>query len=153
MSDSVDFISSVHRIRPIDFERGQRAALICAGSGLMLSLMDACPDLRWCIDVDLLDAAGLARMPAWATCVSNVTDLVVVAGWYCSTNPVPLATAARSLRRGTLACSVQCRGVGGDPFVPLRTSETLEELVEEVNRRLRNQKNGPLPHDVCGSGP
>jgi hypothetical protein len=77
-SDSVDFISRVHRIEPIDFDRGQRAALVCAGSGLMLAIMDACPDLRWCIDVDLLDSAAMQRMPGWVTCVGNVTGLVVI---------------------------------------------------------------------------
>lgn len=135
-SDSVDFISCVHRIEPFDYERGQRAMLVCAGTGLMLSLMDACPDLRWCIDVDLLDKEAIERMPAWVTCIGNVTKLMVIAGWYCSTNPIPLANAARSLRRSALLCYVQCRGVGGDPFADLRTAETLDGLVDQVNKRL-----------------
>jgi hypothetical protein len=141
VSDSVEFISRVHRIEPIDFERGQRAALISAGSGLMLSIMDACPDLRWCIDVDLLDAEAMKRMPDWATCIGNVTDLVVIAGWYCSTNPIPLSLAARSLRRGALLCYVQCRGVGGDPFATLRTAETLDGLLDQINARMQTKKN------------
>jgi hypothetical protein len=143
VTDSVEFISRVHRIEPIDFERGQRAALICAGSGLMLSIMDACPDLRWCIDVDLLDSAAMQRMPGWVTCIGNVTEVVVIAGWYCSTNPIPLATAARSLNGRRLLCYVQCRGVGGDPFETLRTAQTLDVLIDQVNARFEPKK---IPH-------
>jgi hypothetical protein len=102
----------------------------------MLSLMDVCPGIRWCIDVDLLDRAALERMPGWATCVGNVTELVVVAGWYCSTNPVPLAEAARSLRNGVMLCYVRCYGIDRDYFSELRTAETLEDLIIQVNNRL-----------------
>jgi hypothetical protein len=152
--DSVEFISRVHKMEPpIDFERGYRSVLLCAGSGLMLSIMDACPGIRWCMDVDLLDRAALARMPDWATCLGNVTEVMVIAGWYCSTNPVPLASAARSLRKRDLLCYVQCRGVGGDPFEVLRTAQTLDALIDQVNDRLPDQKKpAPIGDDGRGLG-
>jgi hypothetical protein len=131
--DSVGFISRCYQIEPVDFDRGERAALICAGSGLMLAIMDQCPRLRWCIDVDALDRSALERMPAWVTCIGNVTELVVIAGWYCSTNPKPLASAARALAPLRMRCYVQCHGVGGDPFIDLRTAATLSELIDQVN--------------------
>lgn len=143
--DAVEFISRVHRIEPFSYDRGERAILICAGTGLMLSIMDQCPSLRWCLDVDLLDRAALERLPAWATCVGNVTDLVVIAGWYCSTNPVPLASAARSIRRGAMLCYVQCRGPGGDPFAELRTAQTLDELLRQLAEKFDAGTRIPTP--------
>jgi hypothetical protein len=144
-TESVEYISHVHRIEPpIDFERGERSVLLCAGSGMMLAIMDACPSLRWCMDVDLLDKSALERLPGWATCLGNVTELMVLAGWYCSTNPVPLASAARGLRKNDLLCYVQCRGVGGDPFETLRTAQTLGELITQINARFEDKKRGRI---------
>ena len=134
--DAVDYIGRVHGgIELIEFpDRAERSVLICAGTGLMLSLMDACPRLRWCIDVDLLSASQREGLSPWLTCLNNVTDLIVVAGWYCSTNPEPLARAVRPLNRGRALVYVQCRGVGDDPFRELRTAHSLSELVAQVDR-------------------
>lgn len=132
--DSADYIGRVHGgIELIEFpDRPMRSLLVCAGTGLMLSLMDQLPRLRWCVDADGFNERQRAALPAWLRCMGNVTDLIVVAGWYCSTNPEPLARAVRSLNGERVAVYVQCRGVGDDPFVDLRTAHSLEELVAQV---------------------
>ena len=134
--DAVDYIGRVHGgIELIEFpDRPLRTVLITAGTGLMLSLMDACPSLRWCIDVDGLSPFSREKLSPWLTCIGKVTDLVVIAGWYCSTNPEPLARATKNLDRARACIYVQCRGVGDDPFEGLRTADSLSELVAQVER-------------------
>lgn len=134
-SESVEeYIGRVHGgIELIEYpDRAERSLLVCAGTGLMLSLMDQLPRLRWCVDADGFDARQREALPAWLRCMGNVTDLIVVAGWYCSTNPEPLARAVRSLDRGRAFVYVQCRGVGDDPFLGTRTAHSLEQLVAQV---------------------
>lgn len=133
--DAVDYIGRVHGgIELIEYpgRRSERSVLVCAGTGLMLALMDECPQLRWCIDVDGLTPAQLEGLPAWLRCIHNVTDLIVIAGWYSSTNPIPLARAARGADWDRLLCYVQCHGPGRDPFVDARTAHSLGELSEQV---------------------
>jgi hypothetical protein len=134
--DVVDYIGRVHGgIELIEYPgRPERGVLVAAGTGLMLSLMDQIPRLRWCIDADGMTAAQREALTPWLACVNNVTDLIVVAGWYCSTNPEPLARAVRLLDGERAMIYVQCRGVGDDPFEELRTAHSLEELVAQANR-------------------
>lgn len=133
--DAVDYIGRVHGgIELIEFPRASRGLLIAAGTGLMLSLMDQIPRLRWCVDADGFSVRQREALTAWLRCVNNVTDFIVVAGWYCSTNPEPLARAVRSVNWARMLVYVQCRGVGDDPFVDMRTAHSLEELVAQANR-------------------
>lgn len=134
--DAADYIGRVHGgIELIEFpDRPERSLLVCAGTGLMLSLMDQLPRLRWCVDADAFNDRQREALPSWLRCMGNVTELIVVAGWYCSTSPDPLARAVRSLDGERVAVYVQCRGVGGDPFAGLRTADSLEDLVTQVSR-------------------
>jgi hypothetical protein len=121
------------RIAPIEFpDRAERSLLVCAGTGLMLSLMDACPRLRWCLDADGLTSAQQSRLAPWLVWRGYLADFVVVAGWYCATNPRPLAEAVRRLDPARLCCYVQCHG-GEDPFADLRTARDLDGLISQVN--------------------
>ena len=130
---SVGYLGRVYGIEAIEYpDRTARGVLLSAGTGLMLSIMDQCPRLRWCLDVDGLTRDQFDRLGDWLVCVGNVTELVAVAGWYCSTNPNLLAAAVRRLRQRPL-CYVQCRGVGGDAFATLRTASELGEFVSQVN--------------------
>jgi hypothetical protein len=57
----------------------------------MLSLMDQCPRLRWCVDADGLTPAARDKLPDWLRCIHNVTDFIVVArAGTALTNPEPL---------------------------------------------------------------
>ena len=51
--------------------RQETSLLVCAGTGLMLSLMDECPRLRWCIDADGLSAEQLPRFATWLRAASS----------------------------------------------------------------------------------
>jgi hypothetical protein len=130
---AVDYLGRVYGIEVYDYERDGRGLLICAGSGLMLSLMDQCPGLRWCLDLDTLRPHQVAQLSPWLTCVHNVCELVAVAGWYSATNPKPLATALRRLARWRVACYVQCHIAGDDPFDDLLTAFSLDQLIEQIN--------------------
>jgi hypothetical protein len=131
--DVAAYIGRVHGIEAIEFpDRPERRLLVCAGTGLMLSLMDQLPRVRWCIDCDGLRPDQREAMPGWLAALGNVMDQIVVAGWYCSTNPEPLARAVRPLARERVAVYVQCRGVGGDPFADLRTADNLDQLIEQA---------------------
>src|SRR3954469_7906895 len=79
--DAADYIGRVHGgIELIDFGRQARGLLVAAGTGLMLSLMDQIPRLRWCVDADTFTARQQASLLDWLRCMDNVTDLIVVAG-------------------------------------------------------------------------
>jgi hypothetical protein len=133
--DAADYIGRVHGgIELIEFPRSARGLLVAAGTGLMLSLMDQIPRLRWCVDADTFNDRQRASLSDWLRCLNNVTDFIVVAGWYCSTNPEPLALAVRRLQWKRLLVYVQCMGVGDDPFCDMRTAHSLEELIAQANR-------------------
>lgn len=134
--DAAEYIGRVHGgIELIEFPRPMvRGLLVAAGTGLMLSMMDQVPRLRWCVDADTFTAEQREHLPNWLACMNNVTDFIVVAGWYCSTNPEPLARAVRRLNWRRMMVYVQCRGVGDDPFVDMRTAHSLEELIAQANR-------------------
>jgi hypothetical protein len=96
--------------------------------------MDHIPRLRWCIDADIFNQQQRDALPDWMKCINNTAELIVVAGWYCSTNPEPLARAVRSVQWSRMLVYVQCRGVGDDPFVDMRTAQSLDELILQANK-------------------
>jgi hypothetical protein len=99
----------------------------------MLSMMDQCPRLRWCLDVDLLSTAERERFPDWLACANKVTEIVAVTGWFCATDPTPLANAVRRVVGPRLRCYVQCHGKRRDAFDSLATAADLEQLIVQVN--------------------
>lgn len=59
--------------------------LITTGSGLLMSMMDVLPLVRWAIDL-----GGARRFPhslAWATACDRLVDHVVVAAWFALSDP------------------------------------------------------------------
>lgn len=130
----IDYLGKRYGIEPYEFEgRGGRQLLVSAGTGLMLSVMDHVPRLRWCIDVDTFTQEQKRNLPDWLACAGNVTERVIVIGWFCSTNPKPLADAAARLRATHRLVYVQFHGVGNDPFRDMRTAQTLDELLKQAN--------------------
>jgi hypothetical protein len=129
----MEFLGAVYGIEPIEYpERGGRSLLVCAGTGLMLALMDQCRHMRWCLDVDGLTVAQRARFSDWLVCAEKRTDLIAFAGWHCATDPAPIAQAlARLDRRGP--CYAQCHGPGADPFKGLATARELAAFIDQVN--------------------
>lgn len=82
-------------------DRRGGALLIASGSGLMMSIMDAEPEFRWCCDIDVggnaVDFAILA---------SRTVGLIGLAGWFSFHDPEPF----REILRLPLACHVIAYG-------------------------------------------
>jgi hypothetical protein len=114
-------------------ERPEPSLLVCAGTGLMLSLMDQCPRLRWCIDADGLSRDQQSAFSDWLTRVAPQLHLIAFAGWYCSTDPRRIAQALRRLNGRFNPVYAQCHGPGDDHFDDLLTAFDLAQLVTQIN--------------------
>jgi len=76
-------------------DRGQ-GLLVAGGTGLMLSLMDQCRSLRWCVDYDLV---ADERAKEWfLRLVDGEAWPLVVAGWWTVTKPGAIARGLSALR-------------------------------------------------------
>jgi hypothetical protein len=71
-------------------------------------------------------------LPDWLGCVGHVASRVLVAGWFSTTNPRPLAEAVGRLRRDKTVCYIQFHGVGDDLFAETRTAATLDEFMVQA---------------------
>lgn len=73
----------------IDYGRPTEGVLVGSGSGLMMALMDVCPNFRWCTEFDNAQNAN------WIDFIEGVSRhvLVVVAGWFSITDPRALREA------------------------------------------------------------
>jgi hypothetical protein len=114
-------------------ERSERSLLVCAGTGLMLSLMDQCPRLRWCIDADGLSPSQQEELGEWLGKVAPSLHLIAFAGWYCSTDPRMIAQALRRLTGRFNPVYAQCHGPGDNHFDDLLTAFDLTQLVAQIN--------------------
>jgi hypothetical protein len=81
----------------IDYGRTDSSGvLIAAGTGLMLSLMDAGPCLRWCVDYD---AVGLGdRAKEHFLRLIDGGDLLVITGWWTVTSPKAIRAGLDAMR-------------------------------------------------------
>lgn len=73
----------------IDYGRGS-GLLLASGSGTMMAVMDLCPQLRWCMDIDVNRQARLGGLLAWAT---RFCSPICIAGWFSITSPAGLKVA------------------------------------------------------------
>lgn len=129
----IEYIGRRHGIEAFEYQgRLGKGVLVSAGTGLMMSVMDQCRTLRWCLDVDLLSTEQRVRFPDWLACMNKVVDFVAVTGWFCATDPTPLARAVARVVGPRLRCYVQCHGKRRDAFDDLRTADTLRQMVEQV---------------------
>jgi len=129
----MDFLERVYHIEGIEYRgREERSLFVSAGTGLMLAVMDLCPRLRWCVDVDGLDGAQWTRFADWLICAAKRTEVIAFAGWYCATDPKPVADALRRIGRRD-PCYAQCRGTFGNPFADLSTAHDLATFIDQVN--------------------
>lgn len=121
-----------HGIAAFDYG-GDRSpiTLVAAGTGLMLAVMDHV-SARWCLDVDVLTVEQKEKLPAFLEMAGAISHRVLVAGWFSTTSPVPLALAVRRVPRERLVCYVQFHGVGDDPFRDLRTATTLADFLHQA---------------------
>jgi hypothetical protein len=129
--------------------RAERSLLVCAGTGLMLSLMDQCTRLRWCVDADGLSPDQQAQFRAWLPGAAAKLHLIAFAGWYCSTNPEEIAATLRMITGRRVLVYAQCHGPRQDePFDDLWTAFSLGELVEQI----QNSPVDPVERAIEESG-
>jgi hypothetical protein len=93
----------------IDYRRPGDGILIASGCGIMMSIMDLVPRLRWCVDADLMRALPPWRIEWFMTALDRNTEipLLAVAGWFSLDSP-------RYLRAGLDAVTrMQVRSYSG----------------------------------------
>jgi hypothetical protein len=75
----------------IDYGPGRgNGLLLASGSGTMMAVMDLCPRLRWCFDIDVNQGARLGGLLTWA---SRLCSPICIAGWFSITSPAGLEAA------------------------------------------------------------
>jgi hypothetical protein len=126
-------LAGIYDVRAIDYgaHRGN-GLLICAGTGLMLSIMDQTPRLRWCVDIDAIKVPPMI-FGDWLRCAENCCEMIAAAGWFSATSPAALVHALGRLRRRP-PVYVRYFGRAPDPFAELRTAATLAELLAQIAR-------------------
>jgi len=87
MSININVISKGYRVPVIDYERtGESSLLISSGSGIMLSLMDELPHLRYCVDIDEIINPE-HRLADWMQWMGRLADQILIVGWFGLGNP------------------------------------------------------------------
>lgn len=118
--------SRLYGVPLIDYERPTaRGLLVSSGSGIMMSVMDKVPTLRWCVDVDLLGPG--ARLADFLVMADALVERIAVCGWFSLTDPTPLRAAVRALGRTPLVYAGHIE-LGAGRKVP-----TLGEFIDTLN--------------------
>lgn len=118
--------SRLYGVPLIDYERPTaRGLLVSSGSGIMMSVMDKVPSLRWCVDVDGLGRR--ARLADFLVIADAVVERIAVCGWFSITDPAPLRNAVAALPRAPLVY------VGHIELGAGRQMATLGEFIDALN--------------------
>ncbi len=80
---TIEQASRLYRIPVIDWERPSTGLLIASGSGLMMSVMDTVPELRWCIDFDGLPKTH--QLDSFLTLAGRIASPIGM--WFTITDP------------------------------------------------------------------
>lgn len=106
MEKLVNKISKDYGIDIISYNRRSSGILICGGTGLMMSIMDQCPNLNYCIDFD--QYRNHPKIESFLKICNSVFAPACYAGWFFVTDPQPLLKAA------TIDNILYLRGKGED---------------------------------------
>lgn len=143
-------VSSGYGIPVLDYARPGTWLLLGSGCGLMMAVMDAETQFRWCLDLDSLRDTR-APWAEWLAIMERVTDRICVAGWFSITNPAPLVQALGTLTRIPLVYAGQLQE---NPFRRFQCAETLAEflgrLKEPQSSEQRNEWQWPGIRQVPG---
>lgn len=96
----------------------------------MMAVMDTCPALRWCLDIDTLTADS--QLAKWLVWMDRLVDPLAVVGWFSITDPAPLRTALAPLPGITRAI---CYVVGAE--IPGWSCSTMGEFEERLASTFR----------------
>lgn len=122
---TVDQAARLYAVPIIDYERPSRGMLVSSGAGLMMSVMDEAPALRWCVDIDRMPSQE--RLTDFLLMCERICSPLAVCGWFSLTSPEPLRRAMSSL-----ANPERCYSYGGN--VRFGVGDEVESLGAFLNR-------------------
>lgn len=131
-SANIENVARGYGVTLIDYARGSSGLLVCSGSGLMMSIMDHAPAIRWCCDYDCLDARAQKNIGDVLLWAERLCRPLVVAGWFDPPDPQPIRRALSALSGDNL----HVYAGGGVRLVSYAQCETLSDLL----RRLEQSK-------------
>lgn len=95
---TIEQVSRLYNVAVIDYGRPTaRGLLVSSGCGIMMSVMDTVPSMRWCLDIDTLGPT--ARLADFLVMADALVDRIGVCGWFSLTDPAPLRAAVAALPR------------------------------------------------------
>jgi len=127
----VEILAKLCGVPLTDYERDAEGVLVASGSGLMMSVMDHAPSIRWCVEYDERVCRG-ARWVEFIPALCEVAPIVVVAGWFTVTDPT-------ELRAAVAACPSSCAPItyGGNTTLGGIEAATLAQLFDMIGQAGR----------------
>lgn len=85
----------------------------------MMSVMDACPVLRWCVDLDTLRSRSDTRIGDFLQMAERLAEPIAICGWFSISNPAPLREAIAGMTTSPtvyagnvrLGCARECESL------------------------------------------
>jgi hypothetical protein len=142
---TIEKFSRFYRIPVVDYAadptwpygREDDWLLVASGCGIMMSIMDAEPRFRWCVDIDSI-RHPCAKLDQWLIGMEMLVSRVCVAGWFSITNPEQLRAALAGLETPPLVYA----GTGGARLFPgCETATTLADFLRRLDREPAGQLN------------
>lgn len=154
MCFTVEQIERFYRIEAVDYgaHREGTGLLIGAGTGMMMSMMDQVPSLRYCVDSDIFRPDQWERFPNWLTLMERACGVVASAGWWSrADNGLKLARAFDVLQSRPLVYY----GILERPtdWAHCEPVESHALFVQILNERARQRQNIGALSDETGSWP
>ena len=132
---TLDHLARLYQIPLTDYgpARKGNGLLVAVGSGLMMSVMDVCPELRWCFDTAELRAEKAPRLDDFLIGAQYAAHPVCFAGWFSITDPAKLRAALEALDVAPVVYTGQTpMGIRGE-------HSNLRELVRAVAEAAAKQ--------------
>ncbi len=91
---TLEEVARLYAIPLIDYERPSNGLLLSSGCGLMMSVMDAVPELRYCVDVGPMKSPRLKDFLLFAR---RMVSPIGVVAWFSVTSPSKILDACEGL--------------------------------------------------------
>ena len=128
MTFTIEQASRLYRVPLVDYGRPSTGVLVSSGCGIMMGVMDACPELRWCVDIDDLKRRPEARIADFLLMAERACEVVAVCGWFSLTDPT-------CLREAVAALEAPVTYGGGGVWLKQGEPKTLGAFIEAVQAR------------------
>lgn len=124
-------------VQVIDYGRRSNGILLSSGAGIMMAVMDAALQYRWCIDLDTM-RAHRARVANFIVALDLNTEinLIGAVGWFSLDDPRPIVEGLARCRRAQVVSYLAMTDGG--------TCLTLEQFIAKGGGR--GDVPLPAPH-------